>query len=159
MDAAEKAVGPERARLLDQLLGASAKLAMYGGKIPPEKIAAWQKEIPELDADNKAGLKVKYEFDNLVREATKFAGQGKFDELQATLDKALALPGITAVQIQHGLTLKGNFYLNVNDFEKGAECIKKAMAADPQGRWIPLDKMLMERAEKKEKTDPGKHST
>ena len=71
---------------------ASGKLAAYGSKIPPEKIAAWQKEIPELDADNKAGLKIKYGFDNIIRKATTFARQGKFDDLQATIDKRWRYP-------------------------------------------------------------------
>ena len=150
MDAAEKASGTERARLFDQILEASAKLAMYGSKIPPEKIAAWQKEIPELDAENKAGLKIKYEFNNLIREAMTLARQQKFDELQATVDKALALSGITPDQTQEALTLKGNFYLNVNDYPKATECLKKALEAAPQGRRVPLAKMLLESGEKGE---------
>ena len=56
MDAAEKASGPERARLLDQLVEASAKLAMYGSKIPPEKICRMAKRNPRTRRRQQGGL-------------------------------------------------------------------------------------------------------
>jgi len=159
MDLVDQATGLDRAKLLDKLLDANARFIIASGmgtKIPPSKIAAWEKEIPELDVDNKAGLKVKYQFTSTLREARALAMQKKFDEVQTTIDKALALTGITAEQTQEGLTMKGNYYLNVNDIPRAVECLKKALDAAPEGHLAALDKALLAQAEKRQKAQEEK---
>ena len=112
MEGLEKAEGLDRAKLLDQLIQANTKLQMYGAaKLTPAEIAKWTAEIVELDADNKAGLKIKYEFTKFLGEASTLAREKKFEEGLAAIDKALALAGITPEQTQEGLMAKGTNYL------------------------------------------------
>ena len=56
--------GTRRAKLLDQLIEAYAKL-----ENEHPDIKTWSEEIVTLDAENKAGLKVKYQFRQLLAEA------------------------------------------------------------------------------------------
>jgi thioredoxin-related protein len=129
-----KAEGLDRAKLMDKLIQANAKLQMYGAaKLTPAEITKWTAEIVELDADNKAGLKIKYEFTKFLGEASTLARDKKFDEGIAVIDKALALDGITPEQKQEGLMAKGTNYLMQKDFEKSLESFKKALEAAPQG--------------------------
>ncbi len=152
LDSVEKAEGLDRAQLLDQIIEANSKLMMVGGsKIPLTEIAKWRKEIVELDADNKAGLKNKYAFATIVQNASMLARSKKFDEAQSTLDKAIALSGISAAQTQEGLTVKGNFYMMEKEFSKAIESLTGALQADPEGRYAPTIKMLMQRAEQEAK--------
>ncbi len=53
----DKAQGLDRAKLLDQIVEGYDKLGNESDEVP-----GWAKEIIALDPDNKAGLKVKYEF-------------------------------------------------------------------------------------------------
>ena len=85
----EKAQGLDRAKLLDQLIDAYAKL---NNEI--EEVPGWCDEIITLDADNAAGLKIKYEVRNMLAEAGKLNTSRKFDEAQTVLEKIVALPGI-----------------------------------------------------------------
>ncbi len=62
--ALEKSHGLDRAKLLDQLIAAYDKL-----NNPADDVLVWGKEIIALDADNKAGLKKKYEVRVLMTEA------------------------------------------------------------------------------------------
>ena len=76
--------GLDRAKLLDQLIEAYGKL----GNEHPD-IKAWSEEIVTLDADNKAGLKIKYQFRQLLAEADVLKENRKFDEAKAVFDKAV----------------------------------------------------------------------
>ena len=95
----EKSEGVERAKLLDQLVDALPKLGpltMDPGRA--RDIAKYKKEIVALDAENKAGLKTKYELRDLVDEAAKFAKSKDAEKAQAALEKARSLPGLNDEQ-------------------------------------------------------------
>ncbi|MGA2060521.1 MAG: thioredoxin family protein, partial [Thermoguttaceae bacterium] len=135
----EKAEGLDRAKILDKLVEAQETLVVpnavaavsMGGsgaaRIPPmlsgmptgaidsESIAKWSKEIVALDADNKAGLKHKYEYRGLIAESDILLKQQKPKEAQTVIDKALALPDLTDEQKQNTLFLKANMYLYARD--------------------------------------------
>jgi thioredoxin-related protein len=149
----EKAEGIERAKIFDQLIEAYSKAGMFASTVKgtPPDIAAWTKEILSLDADNKAGLKNKYEFKQLVTEAGKLMMAKKFDEAGANLDKALALAGITPEQTQEGLMSKANIYLMQKDFEKGIESFKKALEAAPESPRAALIKRIIQNVEEQQK--------
>lgn len=135
-----KVRGLDRARLLDQLIEAYATLGNE-----TDDIAAWNKEIVELDSENKAGLRVKYEFRCLMAEATKLEEGRKFDEAKAAFDKALALPGITGEQRQDAYFAQGECYFHKQDFASVVACLKKAQAAAPDSPKVPDIKSMIER--------------
>ena len=81
--------GLDRAKLLDKIIVAREKLPE--NEAAAKSIEKWSKEIIALDADNKAGLKKKYEFRVAVGEAVELADANKFGEADAALDKALAI--------------------------------------------------------------------
>jgi thioredoxin-related protein len=148
----DKAEGIDRAKLLDKLIQANARLQMYGAaKATPAEVAKWTAEIVELDADNGAGLKGKYEFSKLLGEATALAREKKFEEGLAAIDKALALASVTPQQTQEGLTAKGINYLMQKDFDKGLDCFKQALEAAPQSPRASMIKMYMSTAERMKK--------
>ncbi len=91
----EKAEGLERAKILDQMVEAQSKLNQ--GR-PSEDVEKWSSEIIALDPENKAGLKAKYEFNAIRQEAVAHLRARDFDKVQAALDKALAIPGLTDEQ-------------------------------------------------------------
>jgi thioredoxin-related protein len=145
----EKAEGLDRAKLLDQLITAYSKLGMFAqGVKPAPNIGEWSKEIISLDPDNKAGLKNKYVFSQMLGDAGKLARDKKFDEGQEILDKALALTGITPEQVQEGQMAKGTNYLMRREVDKSLECLKKALDAAPQGPRAPILKYLIGNVEK-----------
>ena len=65
-----------------------------------DDIDTWTKEIIALDTDNKAGLKGKYEVRQLMSEVAKLMQTRKYDDAKETIEKVLALPGLTATQKQ-----------------------------------------------------------
>ncbi|MCC6124268.1 MAG: thioredoxin family protein [Pirellulales bacterium] len=152
MEEIEKAEGLDRAKLLDALIQANTRLQMYGAaKATPAEVAKWTAEIVDLDADNGAGLKGKYEFTKFLGEATALAREKKFEEGLAAIDKALALADITPQKTQEGLMAKGLNYLMQKDFDKGLDCFKQALDAAPQGSRASLIKMYMSTAERMKK--------
>lgn len=93
--AADAAKGPERAKALDQQVTALTKFnTLMPSRTGPAEIEKLSQEIVTLDADNKAGLKTKYEAKVLVAEATKAMRAKDFEKAEADLTKALALPGL-----------------------------------------------------------------
>lgn len=88
----EKVKGLDRARVLDQLVDAQAKLGMRSKMAEIEK---WMKEIIELDPDNKAGLKTKYELRELMKSAMMHLRARDAEKLQEVVAKARKLPGLT----------------------------------------------------------------
>ena len=150
------ATGLDRARLLDQLIGAYNKLGNEIGVI-----AAWRKEIVALDADNKAGLKRKYEFPVYVDDAQKALGAAKPVVAEAAIDKALALPDLNPRQIQRATIVKSNCCLARKDYQASLDCLRKALEAAPKGQNADALKALIQRSEKlleaqKEKKTDGK---
>jgi thioredoxin-related protein len=129
----ENAKGLDRAKILDKLVGTAGKLAGMSRDVSPQNIEDWSKEIVTLDADNKAGLKNKYEFRILVTSANKLAQQRKTAECEAEVAKAVALPGVTPDQIQEATLALMMCHLRSNDLDKALEAAKKALDAAPKG--------------------------
>jgi len=136
----EKVQGIDRAKLLDQLIDAYAKLDNE-----VEELDAWTKEIISLDADNKAGLKLKYQFKQLVAEADELKENEKYDEAKAALDKALALPGLTGEQKQEAYFAQGECFFHAKDFVGIVAALKKGLEAAPEGPSAPMIKRTLER--------------
>lgn len=120
------AQGLDRARLLDQLIEAYDKLGNEHADIK-----AWTAEIVTLDADNKGGLKVKYQFRQLAAEASELKENRKFAEAKASYDKALALPGISGEMKQDAYFSQGECCFYLKDFVGIVACLKKALEAAP----------------------------
>jgi thioredoxin-related protein len=118
--------GLDRAKLLDQLIEAYAKL-----ENEHPDIKSWSAEIVTLDAENKAGLKVKYQFRQLLAEADGLKQNRKFDEAKAAYDKALALPGISGELKQDAYFAQGECFFNSKDFVAVVACLKQAAEAAP----------------------------
>jgi thioredoxin-related protein/Tfp pilus assembly protein PilF len=174
----EKAEGLDRAKLLDKLVEAQESLApasmvaasMGGGgaaRVPPmlsgmpsgsidsESIEKWSKEIVALDADNKAGLKQKYELRALIAESDILHKQQKPKEAQAVIDKALALPNLTDEQKQNTLFLKANIYLYAKDMQNSLDNYKKALEVSPEGQFASVIKTritMLEKAMERQKS-------
>ncbi len=74
LDGAE---GLDRAKLLDKLIEAQMKLVpLMPSQAAIRDIEKWSREIVSLDAENKAGLKTKYEFRTKVMDAGADSRQG-----------------------------------------------------------------------------------
>ncbi len=71
-----KSEGPDRAKLLDKLIEAKQKLLRFDPEAG-ENIQKWTKEIIALDADNKAGLKKKYQFKAALADADELMQAGQ----------------------------------------------------------------------------------
>ncbi|MCY2989407.1 MAG: thioredoxin fold domain-containing protein [Planctomycetota bacterium] len=144
----DKAQGLDRAKLLDQMIDARSKLGQFVRDAnPAQDLEKWTQEIITLDADNKAGLKGKYQFRVLVAESGKLLREKKFDEAQAVLDKALAIPALTGEQVQEARFTQGTCYLNQEDYQKAADSFKKASEAAPDGPRNPAAQAMLRRAE------------
>lgn len=145
LDAAQ---GLDRAKLLDQLIEARTKLAQA---VPDPTLAQdvekWSPEIVALDAENKAGLKNKYELRVLMAEAQNLLRAEKWDEAHAALDKALAVPGLAGEQLQEVYAAKANGYASQNDFEKTRDACQKALDAAPDSPQVRMIRNLLQRAE------------
>ncbi len=97
--AAEGTKGLDRAKALDAVVTAQTKFnAMAGIRTGTTELDKLSQEIVTLDADNKGGLKSKYEAKLLVAEAVKSMRAKDFDKAEADLTKALALPGLAEDQ-------------------------------------------------------------
>ena len=108
-----------------------------------EKIKKWTKEIIALDADNKAGLKKKYQFKAVLADAAELMQAGKTDEANAALDKALETAGVSGDDIQAAQFLKAQISLMQHNNEEGVKYLKKALEAAPAGQYAPVIKMLL----------------
>ena len=71
-----KSEGTDRAKLLDKLIDAKQKLLRFDPEAG-ENINKWTKEIIALDADNKAGLKKKYQFKAALADADELMQRGQ----------------------------------------------------------------------------------
>jgi thioredoxin-related protein len=157
MESLEKTTGIDRAKLLDKLIEANKNLMMYGAaKATPVEVNKWTAEIIEIDADNTAGLKSKYEFGKYVGEAMTTMRERKFEESLAAVEKALAVPGIKPDQTQEALMVESQVYLMQKDFDKCIESCKKAIEAAPQGLRVALLNRLTQAAEQQKAADAAK---
>jgi thioredoxin-related protein len=126
----DAAKGLDRAKLLDQIIEGGEKLGNTTKK-QGEQVAAWSKEIVALDADNKAGLKVKYEFPMKIAKAEDLAKSGNAAEAKDLLDKALAAQGIPAEMRQEGYMTKAGICEMEGKFIELLAALKAAKEAAP----------------------------
>jgi thiol-disulfide isomerase/thioredoxin len=123
----DKAAGPERLALLDKTIQAYAMLGnRIGGKDQSAEVQKWSQEIISLDADNKAGLKHKYEFAVLFGEGQELFRARKTAEALAAFDKALAMPEITPADVSRAMLMKCNCLILQKDYQGAIDCAKKA---------------------------------
>jgi Tfp pilus assembly protein PilF len=141
------AKGLERAKLLDQLIEATGKLGGVTGEDGGEQADKWAKEIVALDAENKAGLKTKYEFKVLMSEAGGALRADKVEQALKSIEKALAIQGLKPEQIQEANVALAICYLSQQEFQKAIDACKKALEALPDGQNVPLIKAIMRQAE------------
>jgi thioredoxin-related protein len=145
-----KTEGLARAKLLDKLIDAKQKLLRYDPEAN-ENVKKWTKEIIKLDADNKAGLKKKYEFKAVLAEATDLMRGGKADEANAALDKALETAGASGDEVQQAQLLKAQIALTERNNEQGIACLKKALEASPKSEIAPHIEAMLGQLQKAKK--------
>ncbi len=141
------AKGLDRARLLDRLIAAKEKLPENAQAM--ESVQKWTKEIVDLDADGKAGLKAKYQFNLALGDALEMARANKTDEASAALDKALAMPGVPGEELQKGYFFKAQLAGQRHRADEELACLKKALDAAPKSEISPMIKQMIGQVEKK----------
>ncbi|MGA2257219.1 MAG: thioredoxin fold domain-containing protein, partial [Thermoguttaceae bacterium] len=139
----DKAQGLDRAKLLDEIVEGYQKLGNDS-----EEVGAWSKEIIALDPDNKAGLKVKYEFPLTLGEANKLLQTGKATEAKEVLDKALALKGVPGELRQQGYMTKVQIAFSERKFVDVVATLKLAKEAAPQSQMAKRIDALVEQFSK-----------
>ena len=142
-----KSEGTDRAKLLDKLIDAKKKLTPFDPTAGKD-IAKWTKEIITLDADNKAGLKKKYQFKAALDDAEELIRAGKSDEANTALDKALETAGISGDEVQQVQLHKAQLAFMQQDKEQGIVHLKKALEASPKGEFAPRIQMMLNQLEK-----------
>ncbi len=142
------AKGLDRARLLDKLITAKEKLPE--NPQAAESVQKWTKEIVELDAENKAGLKPKYQFNLALADALEMAGANKTDEATAALDKALAMSGVPGEELQKGYFFKAQLARQRGRKDEELACLKKALDAAPKSEISPMIKQMIGQVDKKD---------
>ncbi len=133
---AHKAEGVEKAKLLDGYIKHMAQSGIEGG---------WEKEVEQikkLDADNKAGLKQKYECIDAFTAITNKLNETKdVDQALKDVDKFLVEMKPSPVMQQQAYMFKAEVYIRGKQDQKGGvESLKKALAADPDsemGKRLP----------------------
>ncbi len=125
---AEKAMGVDRARLLDGVL---TDLSKSG--VEPLDNREWVAQIISLDGDNAAGLKGKYEFMLRLSDAEGLAMRGRFKEALASVDKSIAELRPTGQAAQDGHYLRGVCQFRQGDVAGARASLKEALAAAPRG--------------------------
>ena len=123
---ADAAKGVERAKLLDQALSylePELVIGSYGEVV---------EEIVKLDAQNKAGLRKKYETQLAVQKIGEALSGGKNDEAIALADKALKATGRTGDEAQHILLAKSQAFYNKGDKSAAKKALLDALKAAPK---------------------------
>ena len=136
----DKSQGMDRAKLLDEIVQDYQKLGSE-----EKKIMAWSKEIIALDPDNKAGLKVKYEFPVAFTEASDLMKAGKITEAKSEIDKALELKGVAEEKRQEAYMLKFQICFMQKKFAELVAALKGAKEAAPDSRMAPqIDALILQ---------------
>jgi thioredoxin-related protein len=135
-----KAKGLDRARLLDQLIEDYAKLDREA-----DETNDWCKEIVALDAENRAGLKPKYEYRLLMAQFAELKDAEKFDEAKAVIDKIVAMRGVSGQQKQDACFAVGEVYFRQKDFPGILRSLKQAVDAAPESPKVAGIKATMAR--------------
>ena len=92
----------------------------------------------------------------LAEAKTLLIKEKKTAKGQALLAKALAMPKLTGDQIQEANVLLGVSWLAEKDFQKGIDCLKKAIEAAPKSPLVPQLRMMIKQAEKGPAKRPAK---
>ena len=143
----KNSAGLDRAKILDKLIDANAKIGGRVMGISPKELVQWLREIIRLDSDNQAGLKQKYEFPALMADAQEQFQQKKNAEGEALIAKALALPKIKTEQVQQANFVLGMHYLQAKDFQKSIAAFKKAAAVATNPMVQAMIKNFLQQAE------------
>jgi len=128
---AAAAKGVERADLLDRalaLIEPNAVLGCYGDVV---------EEIVKLDAQDKAGLRKKYEDRLAVHKVGEALAGGRFDEAIALADTALKRIGRTGDAAQEVLLAKSQAYFNKGDKPAAKKALQEALQAAPRSQKAP----------------------
>jgi thioredoxin-related protein len=123
---AEKASGIEKAKLLDEALGALEKDDACVGY---DDVAA---QIIALDSANQAGLKLKYQARMLLGEASAAAEGGDLEAAQAKIEVLLKEPGLPGPSRQEANFLKAMVLVNKKDNSGALNALQAAREAAPQ---------------------------
>lgn len=129
---AHAAKGIERARHLDHALTAV-------GPFAESEYADLRQEVIELDPENAAGLKAKYEPAILARqidstiqnEVYPLVDRGDYTAAVARIDRLMNEIKPTMAQAQLMTAFKGQLFYSLGDKGKAAELMDKAIAIDP----------------------------
>lgn len=92
---ADKVQGLDKAKILDQMIEIQMNSNPYDRAADTAK---WSKEIITLDAENKLGLKTKYQLDELLLESARNMVPQRIAKVQEAIAKARLLPGLTDEQ-------------------------------------------------------------
>jgi thiol-disulfide isomerase/thioredoxin len=120
------------------------------GKSKMADVAKWTNEIIKLDADNKAGLKAKYEFQAYFNESQQLLISQQPKEAQAVIEKALAMPDLKPQQIAMATLMKCNCLLMQKEYQAAIDCAKSAQET-AKGSEAMILKMIIQQAEKAQK--------
>ena len=128
---AEKATGTEKAKLLAE------GLSLVDDEMALKTYSEVVAEIIELDADNKAGLKTKFDgLKNSVEfkselEATMSSNRGKPEDILAAIDKLIVEKKPTGAALQEALFYKGSIHFQT-DKAKAKELLLEAKELAPK---------------------------
>ena len=128
---AEKATGTEKAKLLAE------GLSLVDDEMALKTYSEVVTEIIELDADNKAGLKAKFDgLKNSVEfkselEATMSSNRGKPEDILAAIDKLIAEKKPTGAALQEAVFMKSSILFQT-DKPKAKEMLLEAKELAPQ---------------------------
>ncbi len=152
MKKAEKASGLEKARLLDEAL-----TIMNKNKLPGDR-KSLMGEIVKLDADNKAGLKAKYEiYFKIAPIEEELRKTRDYDKALTQLDKLLESEKLTPKVKQQIYLFKANICLRgKRDLEQGIKNLQRAAAADPQSQIAKRIPQIVESLRKSQQAQPAK---
>ena len=128
---AEKATGTEKAKLLAE------GLSLVDDEMALKTYSEVVAEIIELDADNKAGLKTKFDgLKNSVEfkselEATMSSNRGKPEDILTAIDKLIAEKKPTGAALQEAVFMKSSILFQT-DKAKAKEMLLEAKELAPQ---------------------------
>ena len=132
----EGAAGLKRAKLLDELVGATP--ADQHSSLVDE-----MKEIISLDAEDAAGLKSKYAFQTRMLDVSKVQGSNDFEKAETMYVAIIAELKPSGEQLQQLYFQWGEIKFRTQDKPGIVDCLTKALDAAPDSDLAPhLESML-----------------
>ena len=125
---------------MDKLIDAYVKLNNES-----DELTGWSKEIVELDAGNKAGLKVKHEFRLYIAECNNLKEKQKFAAAKAAPGEGHGMNGISAEQRQSCYMAEGELCFMQRDFTGIVKCLQRTIEVDPNSHDASQAKTMIER--------------